>query len=120
MPGPGRPQSGHLPVFDENVNLVRLSRLMIARPPDRKSIRRAAMLLLLFAGSLGGCAGVGDTFVSSAFVDPARYDLYDCKQLEVERKTIAVRTAELQGLIAKASTVTGGAVVGEIAYRNEY
>jgi hypothetical protein len=120
MPGSQWPQSGHLPVFYENVNLVRLSRLMIDRPPDLKSTRRTAMLLLLFAGSLGGCADVGDTFVSSAFVDPARYDLYDCKQLETERKTIAVRTAELQGLIAKAGTVTGGAVVGELAYRNDY
>jgi hypothetical protein len=120
MPGPQWPQSGHLPVFYENVNLVRLSRLMIDRPPDLTSTRRAAMLLLLLAGSLGGCADVGDSFVSSAFVDPARYDLYDCKQLEGERKWLAVRTAELQGLIAKAGTVTGGAVVGELAYRNDY
>ena len=93
---------------------------MIDRSHVFDSTRHAAMLLLLFAGSLGGCAGVGDTFVSAAFVDPARYDLYDCKQLEVERKTIARRTEELQSLIAKAGTVTGGAVVGEIAYRNEY
>ena len=77
-------------------------------------------MLLLFAGSLGGCADVGDTFVSAAFVDPARYDLYDCKQLEGERKGLALRTAELQGLIAKAGTGTGGAVVGELAYRNDY
>jgi hypothetical protein len=53
-------------------------------------------------------------------VDPAKYDQFDCKQLEGERKTLATRTAELQGLIAKAETGTGGSVVGELAYRNDY
>jgi hypothetical protein len=95
---------------------------MIDRLHDLKSTGGAAMLLLVasLVASLGGCADVGDSFVSAAFVDPARYDQYDCKQLEAERKTIALRTAELQGLIAKAGTVTGGAVVGELAYRNDY
>jgi hypothetical protein len=79
----------------------------------------AASLLVLGAG-LGGCAGVGDSFASGAFVDPARYDLYDCKQLETERKVLATRTAELQGLIDKAQTGTAGTVVGELAYRNDY
>jgi hypothetical protein len=80
----------------------------------------AGAALLVLAGHLGGCAGVGDSFASGAFVDPARYDLYDCQQLETERKSLATRTAELQGLIDKAQTGTGGAVVGELAYRNDY
>ena len=82
----------------------------------------AAQLLLgagLCAG-LGGCANVGDSFASTAFVDPARYEQFDCKQLETERKGLAMRTAELQGLIAKAETGVGGSVVGELAYRNDY
>ena len=58
--------------------------------------------------------------VSGAFVDPAKYDQFDCKQLETERKALATRTAELQGLIAKADTGVGGSVVGELAYRNDY
>ena len=84
--------------------------------------RTAAVALLgasLCAG-LGGCANVGDSFASSAFVDPAKYDQFDCKQLETERKALATRTAELQGLIAKADTGVGGSVVGELAYRNDY
>jgi hypothetical protein len=89
-----------------------------------RSRRTAAMaLLVLGAGvctGLGGCANVGDSFASGAFVDPAKYDLFDCKQLEAERKTLALRTAELQGLIAKADTGVGGSVVGELAYRNDY
>jgi hypothetical protein len=83
----------------------------------------AVALLVLCAGlcaGLGGCANVGDSFASAAFVDPARYEQYDCKQLEAERKSVATRTAELQGLIAKAETGVGGSVVGELAYRNDY
>jgi hypothetical protein len=83
----------------------------------------AVALLVLGTGlavSLGGCADVGDSFASAAFVDPAKYEQYDCKQLEGERKSLATRTAELQGLIAKAQTGTGGSVVGELAYRNDY
>lgn len=98
---------------------------MIDRPHDtpRASHTAAAAALLLAAGlcaGLGGCADMGDSFVTTAFVDPARYDNYDCKQLEGERKSIASRTAELQGLMAKAETGTGGAVVVELAYRNDY
>jgi hypothetical protein len=58
--------------------------------------------------------------VAPAFADPAKYELYDCKQLEGERKALAARTAELQKLMDKAETGTGGAVVSELAYRNDY
>ena len=66
-----------------------------------------------------GCAGMSHS-MSTAFADPAKYDLYDCKQLETERKSLANRTAELQGLMAKAETGGAGPVVAELAYRNEY
>jgi hypothetical protein len=97
---------------------------MIARAHNlRPALRAATMAAMLAAGlcaSLGGCANVGDSMVSSAFVDPARYEQYDCKQLENERKSLATRTAELQGLMAKADTGVGGSVVVELAYRNDY
>jgi hypothetical protein len=85
---------------------------MIDRCHDLRSASRTtvAVALLALSAGLGGCANVGDSFASGAFVDPAKYDQYDCKQLDTERKTLATRTAELQGLIAKA----------EIAYRNDY
>ena len=57
--------------------------------------------------------------MTSAFADPAKYDLYECKQLEPERTRLA-RAAELQGLMAKAETGVAGSVVAELAYRNEY
>ena len=97
---------------------------MIDRRHDPKLTPRAtaamALLVLGIGAGLGGCANVGDSFASAAFVDPAKYDQFDCKQLEAERKAQATRTAELQGLIAKAETGVGGSVVGELAYRNDY
>jgi hypothetical protein len=94
---------------------------MIDCSDDRRLTSRAvAAAALVLALNLGGCADVGDSFASAAFVDPAKYEQYDCKQLEAERKTLSTRTAELQGLIAKADTGVGGSVVGELAYRNDY
>jgi hypothetical protein len=82
--------------------------------------RSLAMLALLSLGAgLSGCAGMSDT-IAPAFADPAKYDLYECKQLEPERKNLANRSAELQGLMAKAETGVAGPVVAELAYRNEY
>ncbi|MBB4360374.1 hypothetical protein GGD65_001372 [Bradyrhizobium sp. CIR18] len=79
-----------------------------------------ALLALLAAGAaLSGCAGMSET-VAPAFADPAKYELYDCKQLEAERKSLAKRTDDLRGLMEKADTGAGGAVVSELAYRNDY
>ena len=82
----------------------------------------AALALALgcvLVSGLAGCANIGDG-MTTAFADPAKYELYDCKQLEAERKNIATRLADLQGLMAKAQTGVAGPVVAELAYRNEY
>jgi hypothetical protein len=89
---------------------------LTARLPPSRARAAAA---LAFALALPGCADMSDS-MSLAFADPAKYDLYDCKQLEPERKKLAEKTAELQGLMAKAETGVGGTVVAEVAYRNEY
>jgi hypothetical protein len=81
---------------------------------------RAAFALAAAGIALCGCANISDSSASLAFADPAKYDLYECKQLEPERKSLAARAAELQGLMAKAETGVGGAVVAEMAYRNDY
>jgi hypothetical protein len=79
-----------------------------------------ALAACLVSGiGLSGCADVSDG-LTSAFADPAKYELYDCKQLETERKNLANRAAELQGLMSKARTGAAGPVVAEVAYRNEY
>ena len=89
--------------------------------PHRHLISRglAALALVALGAGLSGCAGMSDA-ISPAFADPAKYDLYDCKQLEPERKSLATRTAELQGLMTKAETGVAGPVVAEMAYRNDY
>src|SRR5882757_5155181 len=94
---------------------------MFFRIPLNQPLLRAASVaaMLAFGVGLSGCADMGDT-MSTAFADPAKYDLYDCKQLETERKNLANRAAELQGLMAKAETGVAGPVVAELAYRNEY
>ena len=91
-------------------------RIAFSRPLLRAAL--AAALLVLGIG-LNGCADMSDS-MTSAFADPAKYDLYECKQLETERKALATRGAELQGLMAKADTGVAGPVVAELAYRNEY
>jgi hypothetical protein len=85
--------------------------------PTARALAPMALLALGFA--LSGCADMSDS-MTSAFADPAKFDLYECKQLEPERKNLANRAAELQGLMAKAETGVGGAVVAELAYRNDY
>jgi hypothetical protein len=87
--------------------------------PNR--LRACVALAASFAASfaLSGCAGMSDT-ISPAFADPGKYELYDCKQLETERIALAKRATELQKLMDKAETGAGGAVVSELAYRNDY
>jgi len=94
---------------------------MPVRPSHRRPFSRAIAALALFAigAGLPGCAEVGES-MSSAFADPAKYDLYECKQLGPERRSLAGRIAELQGLMAKAETGVAGSVVAEVAYRNDY
>jgi hypothetical protein len=94
---------------------------MIVPNPHSQPLLRAAtaMALLALGVGLNGCAEMSDS-MSTAFADPAKYEFYECKQLEAERTTLANRAAELQGLMAKADTGVAGPVVAELAYRNEY
>jgi hypothetical protein len=94
---------------------------MIVSFAQRRPLPPAAsgVALLAFGFMLSGCADMSDS-LTTAFADPAKYDLYECKQLEVERKELASRGAQLQGLMAKADTGVAGPVVAELAYRNEY
>ena len=93
---------------------------MSARLPRRPNLSRAAAIVALLASAAGvsGCAQIGDS-VPSAFADPAKYDLYDCKQLETERKNLTSRATDQEKLMAKAETGVGGTVVSEVVYRNE-
>jgi hypothetical protein len=81
---------------------------------------RAGVVALLACGAmLSGCADMSDS-MTSAFADPSKYNLYDCKQLETERKSLTTKIVELQGLMNKAQDGFAGPVVAEVAYRNDY
>jgi hypothetical protein len=70
---------------------------------------------------LSGCAATGSVVdESTSFADPATFAIYDCKQLATARDSYTKRIEELQGLMTKAETGAGGAVVAEIAYRPDY
>jgi hypothetical protein len=98
-------------------------RLTLPRPAAIAPWMRTVTLSLTLTLGLGGCATsvseIGDN-MTLAFADPAKYDLYDCKLLETERKTIKTKIEELERLMAKAQTGTAGPVVAELAYRNDY
>lgn len=73
------------------------------------------------AFGLGACASGGDSgFGSSVFVDPSKYDLYNCQQLATARKITNDRVIELEGLMAKAETGAGGTLVSGLAYQTDY
>jgi hypothetical protein len=116
-----KPQCRHLRLLYATARLSVYEGRMIASHCFSRPLLRAAVAVLLLALGLGlnGCAGMSDSMVS-AFADPAKYSLYECKQLEAERKDLATRGAELQGLMAKAETGVAGSVVAELAYRNDY
>jgi hypothetical protein len=92
---------------------------MIASFSRARLLSRAGLALLALGTVLSGCAEIGEQ-VSFAFADPSKYELWECKPLEDERKVLTNRAAELQGLMAKADTGAAGPVVAELAYRNEY
>ena len=84
-------------------------------------IRAMAIAVLTASGiSLAGCAGVGDSALSGAFVDPAKYDLYDCKQLTAERVAVDKKVVDLEKLMAKAETGAAGGFVSGLAYGPDY
>ena len=87
-----------------------------------RSIHRMVLRLspaIAACALVAGCAS--EAFDESTFfANPAKYDLYDCKQLAEVRKTKSARVDELGRLMAKAQTGTGGAVISEVAYRSDY
>lgn len=103
---------------------------MIVLPSYAKALPRAAIVavLLVLGVGLSGCStslsDVSDSLspdnATLAFVDPARYDFYDCKQLEAERKSQAKAADDLKKQMATADTGFAGPVVSEMVYRQDY
>jgi hypothetical protein len=81
------------------------------------TFRVAAPLLAL--GLVGGCA-MSDDKAASLLVAPGDYDLYSCPQLAQAAAQLRKRQLELEGVMAKADTDTGGRMMSTIGYRPEY
>jgi hypothetical protein len=118
---PPKPQCGHLRLLYATSMLSVYEGRMIALVCSSRPRLRAGAAMALFVSGIGlaGCASLGDGAASGAFVDPAKYELYNCTQLAAERTALRMRAAELEGLMAKADTGAAGPVVAELAYRND-
>jgi hypothetical protein len=86
----------------------------------RRTRGALALVVCLLGTPLAGCAGLSDSMLATAFVDPAKYDLYDCPQLRKAREDNAKHLEDLTALRAKAETGAGGAVISEVAYGNDF
>jgi len=56
----------------------------------------------------------------TVFVDPGKYQYYNCEQLAGQRTHWTNRELELKLLMDKAEQGTGGTVVNVIAYQTDY
>src|SRR5262245_43412793 len=92
------------------------------RPPQSGVSMHTAPLVALFVGDLV----VGEILLAcspaamgpvTVFVDPGKYQYYNCEQLAGQRTYWTNRELELKLLMDKAEQGTGGTVVNVIAYR---
>ena len=70
------------------------------------------------AAGLCGCAS--EDTAGRFLVTPDKFVLYNCAQLSDAAQANFVRQQQLEKLMAKAGTGTGGEVVSDLAYRPEY
>lgn len=76
------------------------------------------LLAALVAVALGGCAS--DDTAARFLVAPDQYVLYNCPQLAEAVEANAKRQRELEALMTKAGTDSGGRFVSATSYRPEY
>jgi hypothetical protein len=85
---------------------------------------RTAPLVALFDGLLVGevllACSPAATGPITVFVDPGKYEFYNCEQLAGQRTYWTNRELELKLLMDKAEQGTGGTVVNVIAYQTDY
>jgi hypothetical protein len=73
---------------------------------------------LALTTTLVGCAS--DTKSGNAFVSPARFMLYTCKELGQQQAALLGRQRQLEQLMAKSKQDAGGGFVNVIAYEPDY
>lgn len=93
----------------------------VNRPAFAAMRWRRAGIALLMAAPLAGCAtgSTNEERMGSFFVAPGKYQFYTCGHLTQATNGLKQREKELEGLIAKAGTGSGGSFVSAVAYRPE-
>lgn len=82
----------------------------------RKTTR---ILIAAFAAAmLSGCAS--EETASRFLVQPDRYVLYSCQELATTSQANLTRQRELEALMTKAGSGSGGELASAMAYRPEY
>lgn len=84
----------------------------------RVGLACANLVCAVAAVALAGC-GFGNG-PGSLMVDPGHYSVMHCKDLIDQRNALITREQELQKLQDMASQGTGGAFIGNMAYRADY
>jgi hypothetical protein len=74
------------------------------------------LLCAVAATALAACSNGAGTLL----VDPGRYDVYHCNDLQTRWKELTKKEQELRALMEKANQTTGGTVIGAMAYRADY
>lgn len=67
---------------------------------------------------LGSCAS--DPKTGNVLVSPARFMLYNCKELAQHQMSLVARQRQLEGLMRQAKQGSGGSFVSAIAYEPDY
>lgn len=83
-------------------------------------MKSIAALALCLAFASGGCSMVLDDNSAVFAAAPGKYDYLDCKGIAQRTAANSKRTAELDGLMQRASQSTGGQVIGTMVYKDEY
>jgi hypothetical protein len=76
------------------------------------------LVAVLAAAALCGCAS--EESAGRFLVTPDKFVLYNCAQLSDAAQANFTRQQELEKLMAKAGTGSGGVMVSDLAYRPEY
>lgn len=79
-------------------------------------VRFSIPVVALIGFALAGCGSVGNEF-TTPFVDPARYDYHDCRQLDASLTNYRETEERLARLMQAGSREAGGDVMVEIGYR---
>ena len=79
------------------------------------SARPSVLFVVALATLPLGCGGRAEFYV-----DPAKYQLYNCDQMRRDIKPLIERARELKALYDKAARDDAGVLIGRVSYEADY